>query len=115
VTERAGTGGGERGRSGEGDLLATLRPRDGIERLPAHLEAHHGISVGEMAELDRGVVRVDRRDGPSWVARVFPRTRPVEAAEGDARILQALERQGFPAERCAVAEPVSVPRASPCW
>ena len=106
MTGKGRTGGAsDPGRDG---LLATLRPPTGLERLPRHLEERYSISVRETAPLDLGVVRVDRRDGPSWVARVFPTTRPVEAAEGDARILQALARQGFPAERCAAPEPVSV-------
>jgi Ser/Thr protein kinase RdoA (MazF antagonist) len=58
-----------------------------------------------MAELDRDVFRVDRRDGPAWVVRVFPRQRPIEAVEGDAAILNKLAEAGFPAERCAA--PVS--------
>ena len=113
VAERAGAGRGDGFRSGEVYLPDSLRPRDGIDRLPGHLEARYGISVSGVAELDLGVMRVDRHDGPSWVARVFPRVRPVEAAEGDARILQALERQGFPAERCAVPEPVSAHEGQP--
>jgi Ser/Thr protein kinase RdoA (MazF antagonist) len=74
---------------------------------PAHLEERYGIRIRTTSELDVGVFRVNRHDGPSWVARIFPATRPLTAAEGDARILQALERQGFPAERCATADPVS--------
>jgi Ser/Thr protein kinase RdoA (MazF antagonist) len=84
------------------------RVRSGIETLPAHLLEHrYGIDVERMTELDLGVFRVDRRDGPSWVARVFPAARPLGQVEGDAKILRGLERRGFPAERCAVAEPVS--------
>lgn len=113
MAESAGTGGGDGFLSGEVFLPDSLRPRDGIDRLAGHLEARYGISVSGVAELDLGVMRVDRHDGPSWVARVFPRTRPVEAAEGDARILQALERRDFPAERCAVPEPVSVHEGQP--
>ena len=82
--------------------------RVGGDSLPVHLESRYGIRVASTTALDVGVVRIDRRDGPSWVARVFPAARPVAAAEGDARILQGLERQGFPAERCATADPVSV-------
>jgi aminoglycoside phosphotransferase (APT) family kinase protein len=82
--------------------------RAGLDGLPAHLEERYGISVRATEKLDVGVVRVDRLDGPSWVARVFPAARPLAAVEGDARILQGLERQGFPAERCATADPVSV-------
>jgi hypothetical protein len=32
------------------------------------------------------VFRVERRDGPAWVVRVFPPERPVHAVEGDAAI-----------------------------
>jgi methyltransferase (TIGR00027 family) len=76
--------------------------------LPAHLENRYGIQVAKLTELDLGVYRVGRRDGPDWVARVFAADRPVAAAEGDAALLRRLEQQEFPAERCAAQEPVSV-------
>ncbi len=60
-----------------------------------------------MVELDAGVFRVDRRDGPSWVARVFPAERALADVEAEAELLRALEQGGFPAERCAHGEPVS--------
>jgi hypothetical protein len=41
--------------------------RSGLDGLPAHLEGQYGIDVSELTELDVGVFRVDRRDGPSWV------------------------------------------------
>jgi len=91
----------------DGFVRQTLQ-RSGLDRLPAHLEGHYAIRIRATGELDVGVLRVDRLDGPSWVARVFPPARPLEAVEGDARILQALERQGFPAEHCATPDPVSV-------
>jgi Ser/Thr protein kinase RdoA (MazF antagonist) len=75
--------------------------------LDTHLSETYGIEVAAISELDADVLRVDRRDGPSWVARVFPEQRPPDGADGDAAILQALERAGFPAERCAAAQPVS--------
>ena len=81
--------------------------RNGMDGLPAHLESIYGIRVAGTAELDLGVVRVDRHDGPSWVARVFPAARPLAEVEGDASLLLALERHGFPAERCAAPEAVS--------
>src|SRR5450755_4796330 len=43
--------------------------------LQAHLESAYGIRIVRMTELDAGVFRVDRHDGPGWVARVFPATR----------------------------------------
>ncbi len=51
--------------------------------------------------------RIDRKDGETWVARAFPPARPRRAVEGDAAILRFLERQGYPAERLAVDDPVS--------
>jgi hypothetical protein len=78
-----------------------------IEALAAHLEERYGIRVAATVELDADVWRVDRLDGPSWVARVFPAARPLHGIEGDAAILRALEQAGFPAERCAHREPVS--------
>ncbi len=60
-----------------------------------------------VVELDDGVFRVDRRDGSSWVARVFPARRGVGDVEAEAELLGALEQGGFPAERCAHEEPVS--------
>jgi Ser/Thr protein kinase RdoA (MazF antagonist) len=79
----------------------------GPDRLAAHLGERYGVDVAGISPLDVGVYRVERGDGPSWVARVFPAARAVEGLEGDAAILRALERAGFPAERCAHADPVS--------
>ncbi len=78
------------------------------DRLRSHLEDRYGIGVAAITELDTAVFRIDRDDGPSWVARVFPAERPLEGVEGDAAILGGLEQAGFPAERCAHAEPVSL-------
>ena len=78
-----------------------------LEGLELHLQERYGIEVSHLAPLDLGVFRVDRRDGSRWVARVFGAERPLSGAQGDAAILRGLERAGFPAERCADAEPVS--------
>ena len=75
--------------------------------LAPHLQARYGIEVAAVAALDAGVFRVDRRDGPSWVARVFPVDRPVADVKAEAELLEALEASGFPAERCAHGQPVS--------
>ncbi len=75
--------------------------------LAAHLESFYGIKVERITEIE-SVYRVDHREGPSWVARVFPEQRPLEATEGDAEILRFLEVHRFPAERCADAAPVSI-------
>ncbi len=78
------------------------------ERLSSHLEGRYRIRVAELTLLDPGgVFRVDRHDGPSWVTRVFPALRPIEAVEGDAAALRFLAQAAFPAERCAHSEPVS--------
>jgi len=75
--------------------------------LATHLQERYGIEVAAVGALDLGVFRVDRHDGPSWVARVFPVDRPVADVEAEAELLKALEESGFPAERCAHDEPVS--------
>jgi hypothetical protein len=85
-----------------------IAPRPAKDLIAEHLEACHGIRVRGLTYLDLGVYRVDRRDGPAWVARVFPASRPEHAAEGDAAILEVLADRGYTAERPAVADPVSV-------
>ena len=80
--------------------------RDGAA-VGASLQERYGIEVAAVVELDAGVVRVDRHDGPSWVARVFPARREFADVKAEAELLEALEASGFPAERCADAEPVS--------
>ena len=99
---------GWRGGSGVSDvswpmMLEPVR----VDGLGRHLEEHYGVGVVEVATLDSGVFRVDRRDGSRWVARVFAAKRPLVGVREDAGILRALERAGFPAERCAHPEPVS--------
>ena len=94
----------------DGNLIRFGSPMPGRpgERLRAHLETRYGITVDAMTELDLGVWRVGRADGPDWVARWFPARRPAEAVAGDAAILRYLAAHEFPAERCAADEPVSV-------
>ena len=79
--------------------------------LPAHLEQTYGIRVSAITQLSphgAGVFRVDRADGPSWVARLFrDGGRPVESVLGDVEILRHLETHAFPAERVAHDEPLS--------
>jgi Ser/Thr protein kinase RdoA (MazF antagonist) len=87
-------------------LIARYNPA-GYENLAPHLEDRYGIRVSSVTRLDGGVFRVDRHDGPSWVARVFPAERDIEAVEGDAQVLRFLEENDYPAERCAHAEAVS--------
>ena len=72
-----------------------------------HLQERYGIEVVAVDELDLGVFRVDRPDGRSWVARVFPAARELADVEAQAELLRALEDSGYPAERCANQEPVS--------
>jgi Ser/Thr protein kinase RdoA (MazF antagonist) len=79
----------------------------GIATLASHLNTTYGIDVAAMTELDLGVIRVDRHDGPSWVVRIFPRFRRLDDVRRDANVLERLERYGFPAERNAAPESVS--------
>jgi len=80
-----------------------------LEKLRVYLEKHCSIRIQSLTRLDRGVYRVDRKDGQNWIARVFPAEREVERVQGDAEVLQFLEEQGFPAERCARPNAVSAP------
>jgi Ser/Thr protein kinase RdoA (MazF antagonist) len=82
-------------------------PGKPAERLRAHLEAQYGIDVTALTDLDLGVWRVVRADGPDWVARWFPAGRPADAVAGDAEILRYVAAHEFPAERCAADDPVS--------
>jgi Ser/Thr protein kinase RdoA (MazF antagonist) len=80
------------------------------ERVLAHLRDRYGIDAVAATKLSvhkSYVFRIDRRDGEPWVARAFPPARPRAGVEGDAAILRFLERQGYPAERLAVDDPVS--------
>jgi Ser/Thr protein kinase RdoA (MazF antagonist) len=79
-----------------------------VERLAEHLEGTYGFAVRQHVSLDQDVVRFDRDEGPSWVARVFPTNRAYADVLGDAAILQALAPSRFPAERCSHEEPVSL-------
>jgi Ser/Thr protein kinase RdoA (MazF antagonist) len=90
-----------------GTVIREVYRRPGTEHLPGHLEDHYGIRIAAMTKLDAGVYRVERRDGPTWVARLFLAGRPLSRTEGDAEVLRFLERRGCPAERCAHPEPVS--------
>jgi len=90
-----------------GTVIREVYRRPGAELLPAHLEDRYGIRIVASTKLDAGVLRVDQRDGPTWVARLFLSGRPLSRTEGDAAVLQFLERRGYPAERCAHPEPVS--------
>src|SRR5207237_3453464 len=82
-----------------------------VEWLGGHLEQTYGISVTGISKPQAWnpfVLRIDRADGPSWIARVFDETRDIDRAEGDAAILRWLEDVGAPPERCAAAAPVPV-------
>ena len=90
-----------------GLMERTLDRSDG-EGLAVHLEVTYGVPVTRSRELDLGVHRVERTDGSTWIARVFPTVRPIEATRGDAELLSWLEAARFPAERCAADDPVSI-------
>ncbi len=94
-------------RSRVGAYLERLYHRAGGDDLAAHLEASYAVAVRGMRQLEAGVWRVSRADGPDWLARVFPAARAAGLAQDDAELLGALRRAGFPAERCAHARPVS--------
>jgi len=90
-----------------GTVIKEVYHRPGGAALPAHLEDHYGIRVTGTARLTEGVFRVDHDAGPPWVARIMLASRPVSRTEEDAGILRFLARREYPAERCAVASPVT--------
>jgi Ser/Thr protein kinase RdoA (MazF antagonist) len=91
-----------------GTVIREVYRRPGAELLPGHLEERYGIRVTAITRLDGGVAKVTHDGGPPWVARIYLSSRPAARTEADAEVLRFLERQGFPAERCADPEPVSV-------
>jgi Ser/Thr protein kinase RdoA (MazF antagonist) len=95
------------------DPALRVARRRGVPELGAHLERTYGIAVAGVDQLDLGVYRVDRADGPAWVARVFPAGRPRERVDGDAAILRLLARRDYPAERVAADQPVSALEGQP--
>jgi Ser/Thr protein kinase RdoA (MazF antagonist) len=81
------------------------------ERLVAHLRDRYGIDAVAATKTSQHhdhVFRIDRRDGDSWIARVFSPARPRAGVEGDAAILRFLERHDYPAERLATDDAVTV-------
>lgn len=95
-------------RSRVGEFVESVFHRRGLDTLGRHLASTYGSPVTDLQALDVGVFRVERRDAPPWVARVFPAARPVETTEGEALLLRRLAEAGFPAERLAAEQPVSV-------
>jgi Ser/Thr protein kinase RdoA (MazF antagonist) len=78
------------------------------EELRSHLAERYGFKAHTLFTFDQDVILMRRDDGPSWVARVFPESRPLTVVEDDAEILRWLEEVDYPAERCADPSPVSV-------
>lgn len=103
--------------------FARTRPFDD-DALADHLRARYGIRVASVVPIDddpafrpRGswpghypwTLIVKRDDGPPWVARVFSSSSDgVDRVEDDAEVLRFLAAQGFPAERIARDDAVSV-------
>lgn len=104
---------GQRYTEALGDLEglgARMNHEPAPDRLLAHLRDRYGIDAVAATRLSvhkTYVFRIDRNDGEPWVARAFPPGRPRVGVEGDAAILRFLERQNYPAERLAAANPVS--------
>jgi Ser/Thr protein kinase RdoA (MazF antagonist) len=91
----------------------TKPPTAGLARVKDHLTERYGVAVRKLGVLDCGVFRVDRADGSTWVARVFPPARSLASVERDAALLRYLGEHDFPAERLADDEPVTVIDGNP--
>jgi methyltransferase (TIGR00027 family) len=81
-----------------------------VSELSSHLQAHYEIQVTKLVKLDTNVFRVDQLAHSSWIARVFPSESSLAASQADslAKILSFLRQCGFPAEKCANENPVSI-------
>lgn len=92
------------------DSVATFKARAyeriAVEGLGPHLAECYGVDVVGTTALDGGVYRVDLGNDRCWVARLFPRARPIEVVRGDADVLDLVADRDFPAERC-VSDAVS--------
>ncbi|WP_427892529.1 phosphotransferase enzyme family protein [Kribbella sp. GL6] len=80
------------------------------DRLLVHLRNRYGIDAVAATKLSvhkTYVFRIDRTDGPAWIARAFPPARSRSDVEGDAAVLRFLARHDYPAERLAVDDAVS--------
>lgn len=94
--------------SGFDSVLERMYVRQGVDTLPAHVEATYEISVTKVSELDVGVFRIDRGDKKvPLVARLFSAARPVSAANADLEVLRYLAGIDFPAERPIAERPLS--------
>lgn len=87
--------------------IAAMTEAEREAHLRTHVERRYGVRITHVEQLDRAVFALTLADGHRWVARVFASSRPLVAVERDAEVLRFLERQGYPAERCADATPVS--------
>jgi Ser/Thr protein kinase RdoA (MazF antagonist) len=87
--------------------------RRGVDALPAHLEAVCEITVSKVRQLDVGVFRVDRQQGPPIVARLFSARRSDDAVHGDLAVLEQLRAAQFPAERPFDPHPLSTHEGQP--
>lgn len=84
--------------------------------LCAHLESTYNVRIVGARRLQAWnpyVHRVDQDDSPPWVARVAKPERPVARVHGDAEVLAHLGTLGYPAERLAHPEPVSIMGSKP--
>jgi methyltransferase (TIGR00027 family) len=96
-----------------GRFIEEMLRRAGTDTLGGHLETTYGVPITGTRELDLGVHAVERSDGSRWMARVFPAARTTAAVRADAAALGWLAAAGFPAERCADPEPVSIHEGQP--
>jgi len=88
--------------------MAAVRTQRGVHTIADHLARQYGVKVTGVTPLDIGVHRIDLEGAPPWVARVFHKARPVARTGSDATLLAHLAASGLPAERPAVAEPMSL-------
>jgi hypothetical protein len=69
--------------------------RERLELLRRYLDKRYKITIKGFSRLDRGVYKMDKADGRSWVVRVFPINRPLERVQGDATFCVIWEKMIF--------------------
>ena len=100
-------------RSVVGAFRDTMLHRAGIGTLGAHLERTYGVRVESVRQLDLGTMRVDLAGDERWIARLLPPGTPATVASAQVDCLRFLADSGFPAERIAMPEAVSVHEGEP--
>jgi hypothetical protein len=82
------------------DARRRIAARSARDRIARHLESLYGVSVSGLSELELGVYRVDRVEGPAWERAAT--AGPLSVLDGQAVLVTEFVPGVPPAERAAV-------------